>query len=656
MNDGFAVARTQRTGGVWTIPKEFMDKTKINENEQVTLHFGSAQISANVDQLLSSGAFHDNIIGLSDDILNTLQIPANSLISVRKVAGQEFRLGPLIGILTSNSIINAKKLGYYKKPAIINRQNGILYVFSEQGIRKEDKIINGYYYDHLNDIWVTKEFPFPDVVINRCYPNNCETVALLEKVIGTKVFNKNNRINKTDFYSTLKADRYLSNFIPETYEFNDFIELTKYIERYRKVYLKPVNGLRGQGIICLTQTTENLLKCTYQKGNKKHSKILLTINDVFSAIENISNGKKYIVQAPIQSMTYEGSNFSIRTWAMKNGSGDWLMPGMYASLSSKESFLTNISAGSKIIPLNTLFKKIIPNLQFTKAQLMIFLEELTIKTAEALDVQYGPLGLLGIDIMIDENGKVWLIEGNGNPGQVSVNKQREYFSWPTQLYQYQLAYATYLAGFKEPNQVKSFKPLKGSLKILERYRARKQEISAEAEAEAEIVPVRQEKIINAMVVVAKKTVQEVREIEVTPLIGLPAETAGSLVNQIRIEASQDLKLDCHINSDKLNIIGYIPVRLIYQGISVNSGNDMGLIQEITVPFISTAEIKGLQNTDVITEKITMVSSAVSLQTEDRPEGSEETAKLKVKLLFNCQFTVTRQCLLEVSAKEVEIAY
>ncbi|MDT3700312.1 MAG: hypothetical protein RO469_12945 [Thermincola sp.] len=40
-----------------------MDKMKINEDEQVTLHFGSAQISANVDQLLPSGAFHDNIIG-----------------------------------------------------------------------------------------------------------------------------------------------------------------------------------------------------------------------------------------------------------------------------------------------------------------------------------------------------------------------------------------------------------------------------------------------------------------------------------------------------------------------------------------------------------------------------------------------------------------
>jgi len=648
MNDGYVVTRTQRTGCVWTIPKELRDELKINENEPITLHFGSAQTTSSVNQLLSSDTFYDNIIGLSTDILNTLKIPLNTIISVEKIAKNEFRLGPVISILTFNRIINGKKLGYYKKFAMIKRQNGMLYVFSKQDIDADNQKIRGYYYDHLNDTWISGEFPFPDVVINRCYPNNDETVTLLESVIGAKVFNKNSRISKKDFFNTLNDDRFLCNFIPETQELKDYSQLTKFLERYRKIYLKPINGLKGHGIINLTHTTENLLKCSYQKDNKNHSRILLSIDDVFDVVERSSSGERYIVQQPIQSMEYEGSYFSIRTWAMKNGYGDWVMPGMYASLSCKESFLTNISAGSTIIPLQELFRKIIPNLQLTKTQLMILLEDLTLKTAEALDKRFGPLGLLGIDIMIDQNGKLWLIEANGNPGYISVNKQREYFSWSTYLYKNQLDYAAYLAGFRRTNQINSFMLEESSPTLSNRYSISRPEKGTDPKPVVE-----EKKTINAMVVVAKKTVQEVRELEVAPLTEFPIENRGSLTNQIRIEARQDVKLEYQVNSDKLNIVGYIPVRLIYKGVSVASGNDMGLIQEILVPFLSEVEIKGLQSTDDVVGKINLASSTVS-RLLDHPHGvNETTAKLTVKLTFNCQYTVTRQCLIEVSARLVE---
>jgi len=86
---------------------------------------------------------------------------------------------------------------------------------------------------------------------------------------------------------------------------------------------------------------------------------------------------------------------------------------------------------------------------------------------------------------------------------------------------------------------------------------------------------------------------------------------------------------------------------------VASGNDMGLIQEILVPFLSEVEIKGLQSTDDVVGKINLASSTVS-RLLDHPHGvNETTAKLTVKLTFNCQYTVTRQCLIEVSARLVE---
>ncbi|HWI54670.1 MAG TPA: YheC/YheD family protein, partial [Desulfobacteria bacterium] len=76
--------------------------------------------------------------------------------------------------------------------------------------------------------------------------------------------------------------------------------------------------------------------------------------------------------------------------------------------------------------------------------------DLCLKTAAALEKQFGLLGKLGIDVVVDSVGKPWLIEANGNPGRVCPKVQAEFPDWNVQVYEHPIAYAQYLAGFSNP--------------------------------------------------------------------------------------------------------------------------------------------------------------------------------------------------------------
>ena len=157
--------------------------------------------------------------------------------------------------------------------------------------------------------------------------------------------------------------------------------------------------------------------------------------------------RPYIIQQGINRLDYDGGPFSFRTWAMKNGGGTWVMPGLFAKAAIGQGFLTNFTAGAKLVPLKDIFSKSPPVLPYTKDQTLKLLKDITLKTAAVLDKKFGPLGELGLDVVFDTTGKPWLIEANGNPGNIPIFIQTEYPAWRYQVFQYPVDYAVHLADF-----------------------------------------------------------------------------------------------------------------------------------------------------------------------------------------------------------------
>lgn len=426
----------------WMIPAELKDRFGLNSHDMVSLKFGSASTQAIIG-IKGAGAAE-----LSKDAVQALMIPPGITVQIRKTGNREFQLGPVIGILTFGRIITKRRLSCYQRQAVMNKSKGLLYVFSGQGINARERTIQGYYYDCVKSIWKKGVFPFPDAVIDRCYPSVKRYHRLIEKTIGQKIFNKKTCINKLEFYRTLNKDSFLKNYLPPTGLLDNSSNLKRFLNLYQKVFLKPVDSMKGKGIVLVEKKDEKLL-CKYLKDGKKVSRPITSPGDISEVLKNAARRTKpYLIQQAIPLMKYKGEVFSFRTWAMKNGRGQWVMPGIYATVSVNSGYLTNVMAGAKLVTLNELYKFILPKLPVAKDEFLAQIEHLTLRTAALLDRQFGPLGELGIDIVIDSVGKPWLIEANGNPGKIPIFIQNENPAWRTLVYRLPLDYARFLAGFK----------------------------------------------------------------------------------------------------------------------------------------------------------------------------------------------------------------
>lgn len=428
---------------LWAIPSKLAENYGLREGQVIKLKCGSLSVQAEV----ITG--DDDNLGLSSDILNHFKLPVKQKIGVKYEGKNKYRLGPVIGILTFRKVIAKKSFKRYLPYANKTKNIGLLYIFGPDSIDSKLKIIKGYHYNHSQNIWQEAEMPFPDVVMDRIYPNNFTAHAELGKNIGwKKIFNKNTLINKIDFSKVLSKDKFLKEHIPETKRFIDTSDFKYMMKKYPSVFLKPIDGMKGKGIIQVIKTDSGLV-CRYMSEKKLKTRSINKYSEIFDVLKHVNAGKKkYIIQAAILRMEYNERAFGFRAMAVQNGSGKWSVPAIFTKITEPTGFLTNTSAGARIIFFKELLDGIENKLPYSKEHLLNLLTELSVKTASTLDKKLGPLGKLGIDIVVDASGKPWLIEANGNPGLMPRAAVREYPDWSFQMYDFPLAYCLKLSDFR----------------------------------------------------------------------------------------------------------------------------------------------------------------------------------------------------------------
>lgn len=457
MKESFYISEFKQKGSIWRIPVKLLEKYSLAEGATVTLSYGTFSTEVSVYRISPKEGKKPSTISFSSTAMKKLKVIDGSSVLLKQEGKNKFRIGPVIGILTFSKIL-PDRVNYYSVYARRVGANGLVYVFCSKGLSRETATIKGYYYDWREDIWKTGQFPYPDVVINRCYPNPVKTCEILEEKMGrNKIFNRKTLINKLDFYQSLKHIKELKAFLPKTRLLTHKEDLIGMLSENDEVFLKPLDGMMGRGIVKVKKLRiGKALECMYlKKEEKKFVRQICHINKIPKVLMEASGRKRsYVVQQAIQRMHYEDGPFSFRTWAMKNSHGKWVMPGMFAKVSYGDNFLTNFTAGAKLISVNKLIQYLEGRISYTREELLNLLETLTINTAKALDEKYGPLGELGMDIVFDQKGKPWLIEANGNPGNIPIFIQKDYPLWKDLVFRYPVEYAAYLAGFGQRKSLK----------------------------------------------------------------------------------------------------------------------------------------------------------------------------------------------------------
>jgi hypothetical protein len=212
--------------------------------------------------------------------------------------------------------------------------------------------------------------------------------------------------NKMKYHDILVEDPELFSLVPETYWFTE-TALTQLLLKYSAVYIKPNSSHRGNGIL---KVSLNGTDYRIQHSLNDQSYTVPLANVYKTVKQGLKANRKYIVQQAVDLATFNGFPFDIRV-LMHRPHDRWQMSGWLARVAtSSNQIVTNHIRGAEPVILG----KALSELPKNPTELAVELADKCHQTASLLG-QYFDLRILGLDMAVDQQGRIWFLEMNSSP-------------------------------------------------------------------------------------------------------------------------------------------------------------------------------------------------------------------------------------------------
>lgn len=429
-----------------------IDSLRLTNSNRTLIHSGSSSVYV---ELTNS----DRGNCISTSALEILKLPRNIKCQLVNDRITGLRLGPLIGIITSRSkkhrippytsqgFLLRKFLNYCKE------QNYVAFIFSPDGVDQKNNTISGYYLEPSSngkEQWKKHHFSLPDVVydrvLHRSYEKKQITVQVKDYLINNKQIPYFNPkfLNKWETHCILQKDDQLIGHLPETAFFKGQQQLLqKFLRKHNSVYIKPAHGSLGVGIIKITRTSDGFI-CQQRKKKKNNTDLYHNLDELSSAVNKHINNKSYIIQQGLNMLKYKDRVFDIRVLVQKNEEGKWSITAIVARLAPKGSIFPNIAAGGEAMNMTSLWKEL-KNSDWSTSRTHQLIEEISLRAACSLEKTLGVFSEIGLDIGVDNGGKIWIVEINSKPSRKVFPKDQLYLKKKSIMLP--MDFASYLAGF-----------------------------------------------------------------------------------------------------------------------------------------------------------------------------------------------------------------
>lgn len=399
-------------------------KLNLPLNNSFSLSFGNKHVDVFIELDQSKG----NLIRIPDFIARLLHLQDGVQIHAKYNKKNELCLGPILGVLVQ-SIQNKEPKNPFGKFTVFAHEvnekahkKGVYpYFFTFDGIDFHNEHIKGW--TLINNKWVSKIFPIPNVIYNRISSRKLERKLLPQiKTFQLKykfIFFNNNFLNKWEVYQILKNTS-IKNIMPKTILFSGSKSIKAMLNYYTSIYLKPTDGALGRGIIKIEKKQKNYIvqSCHAQGAVVKN---FSNFNNMYKYLLPRISSKKYLVQQGLVLLNYQNRPIDFRILVQKNSYGIWSVSSMVARIAKDQSIVSNLAqGGTQSRVMNTinladpiLAKKITKN-QFRKTALTIA------KNLESTSSAH--FAEFGIDLGLDNVGKLWLLEVNSKPSKIDEQK------------------------------------------------------------------------------------------------------------------------------------------------------------------------------------------------------------------------------------------
>lgn len=299
----------------------------------------------------------------------------------------------------------------YAYAAVAKMEGAELLYFSPKAVDFEQKKINGYIY--RDGEWQKTLNDFPNVIYNTGSPEKlARSNEIISRLKETIPFTTNSIGHKMKVYERLKnAEEFSQYLIPSEY-IHSAKRFFNFLNMYRKIVFKPVNGHKGQGITFIERV-----------GDKYHL-LISTENYIYSFDELLNfvstklREELYLAQPFINCKTKSGNAYDFRLHVQKNGEGNWIVTAIYPRIGPDGSIVSNINSGGSTNYLVPFLKQEFGDEYY---EIKSYLEQFSLQLAKHLDyIQQErfseTIDELGIDVALDDMRKIWIYEVNWRPG------------------------------------------------------------------------------------------------------------------------------------------------------------------------------------------------------------------------------------------------
>ncbi|MEJ9151643.1 YheC/YheD family protein [Bacillus smithii] len=325
-------------------------------------------------------------------------------------------LGPVIAILTE--IKNSK--GNIRFPSIeefckevdqiFQKKGGFMYVANLNDFYKK----TGYYREEHE--WKKETLPIPDVIYNRIHSRKKESSRAFRK--AKRVVKKHcicffneSFLDKWTVFQLLQESDDIRPYLPET-KLLTKESLLKMLEN-SPVYIKPIAGSQGKDIIYAEQKDGKVF--IRSTGEMLDMDETMEIQPFLTKLFHSLDPSSFLIQKKIDLLTPQDCLLDFRLLCHWQGDHGWKVTSIVARTGKNKAIVSNISQGGHLEKPKTILKKFFPTDFFHIYQTMI---QLAVKVAQAVHQRSdGNFFELGVDIGIDQKGKIWLIEVNSKPSK-----------------------------------------------------------------------------------------------------------------------------------------------------------------------------------------------------------------------------------------------
>ncbi|QMV45142.1 YheC/YheD family protein [Cohnella cholangitidis] len=305
------------------------------------------------------------------------------------------------------------------------KQMGILtYVVTVKNLKLHAARVLGYTFRQEDDTWVRNWFPRPSIIYNRIPQREDERMPRVKKKLsaisrnpGVRLFNRR-FFNKWSLFQWLNESKSTRAYIPETRKLTASFILADLLKKYPLLYLKPVRGKAGVGIMTVTVQPEKPLPYRLQIQEEKGSRTYRSgsMRGLWNRVVKQSAvlGEPYIAQQGITLATVNSRPFDLRALVQKNGAGQWEITGIGARVAGDSSITTHVPRGGYIDDpeklLNSIFGK------ERTARVLGKVRNSTITLAKQIERSaHSRLCEMSMDLGVDADGHVWFFEANSKP-------------------------------------------------------------------------------------------------------------------------------------------------------------------------------------------------------------------------------------------------